>query len=56
MRRLAWVALGLVLLATPWVGRAQASQTKAVEDEAAKNAQKARAALDAMVQALGGEA
>jgi hypothetical protein len=56
MRRIGWVALGLVLLAAPRAGRAQASQTQAVEDEAAKNAQKARAALDAMVQALGGEA
>ncbi len=33
----------------------QASTTQTVEDEAAKNAKKARAALDAMVQALGGE-
>jgi hypothetical protein len=56
MRRFGWVALGAVLLFTPAVIRAQANQTQAAEDEAARNAKQARAALDAMVQALGGPA
>jgi hypothetical protein len=56
MRRFGLVALGAVLLITPAVLRAQASQTQTVEDDAAKNARQAHAALDAMVQALGGPA
>ena len=55
-------ALGLAaaLLAWPLALRSQnaspAVATHAVEDEGAKNARQARAVLDAMVQALGGEA
>lgn len=56
MRRFGLVALGAVLLFTPAAQRAQDAQTKAVQDDAAKNAQKARAALDAMIKALGGPA
>jgi hypothetical protein len=44
-------ALVALLLAAP-----QTTHTQAVEDDAAKNAQKARVALNAMVQALGGQA
>jgi hypothetical protein len=45
------IALGLALLGTP-----VAAHVQAPEDIAAKNAQQARAALDRMVQALGGPA
>jgi hypothetical protein len=51
MRRVFPVALALVLLATPLVPR-----TQTADDAGAKNARQARAILDAMVQALGGEA
>ena len=51
MRAILPVALALLMLATPLT-----TQTKASDDAGAKNAQKARAALDAMVQALGGQA
>src|ERR1039458_2692497 len=51
MRRVSWVALALIMLAAPLTTR-----PKATEDAGQKNAKKARAALDAMVQALGGQA
>jgi hypothetical protein len=44
-------ALAAILLAAP-----QFTHTQTVDDDAAKNAQKARAALNSMVQALGGQA
>ena len=44
-------ALVVLLLAAP-----QTTRTQTVDDAAAQNAQKARAALNAMVQALGGQA
>jgi hypothetical protein len=56
MRRFGLAALGTILLITPALGRAQAAQTQTLEDDAAQNAKQARAALDAMVQALGGQA
>ncbi|HEY3706448.1 MAG TPA: hypothetical protein VGL22_15400 [Terracidiphilus sp.] len=56
MRRFVLVALGATLLFTPVALRGQDAQTKAVQDDAAKNAQQARAKLDAMLQALGGDA
>lgn len=56
MRRFGLVALGTILLLIPAAARSQASQTQTAEDDAAKNAQEARAALNAMVQALGGPA
>jgi hypothetical protein len=52
MRRILAVALAIVVLVAPPVTRAQ----KPEEDAGAKNAQQARAALDAMVKALGGDA
>jgi hypothetical protein len=51
MRRFLPVALAALMLALPL-----AAQTQADEDAGAKNARQARAALDAMVQALGGQA
>ena len=51
MRRLMAVGLALALLAFPL-----ATQTQSSDDIGAKNAKQARAVLDAMVQALGGEA
>jgi hypothetical protein len=45
------VALAALILAAP-----QITRTQTVDDDAAKNAQKARAALNAMVQAMGGQA
>ena len=45
------VAVALLLLILPPASRAQAG-----DDDAAKNAQKAHVALDAMVKALGGQA
>src|ERR1035441_8436115 len=45
------VAVALLILAWP-----SAPQTQTGDDDAAKNAQQARKALDAMVQALGGQA
>jgi hypothetical protein len=56
MRRFGLVALGAVLLFAPVAMHAQDAQTKAVEDDAARNARQARAALDAMIQAMGGQA
>src|SRR5580698_4549769 len=50
MRRLLPAALAVLILAAPAATRTQ------TDDAAAKNAQQARAALDAMVQALGGQA
>jgi hypothetical protein len=49
--RLLAVAAAVLMLAWP-----HAIRTQAGDDDAAKNAQKAHAALDAMVQALGGQA
>src|ERR1035437_2520723 len=51
MRKVYWVALALIMLAAPLATRPQVT-----EDAGQKNAKQARAALDAMVQALGGEA
>src|ERR1039458_2664443 len=51
MRKLLPVALALMLLAGP-----HATQTQTTADAGQKNAQQARASLDAMVQALGGTA
>ncbi len=45
------VALAALILAAP-----QITRTQTVDDDAAKNAQKARTALNAMVQAMGGQA
>jgi hypothetical protein len=56
MRRLSLVASGILLLITPVAICTQSGQTQAVDDAAAQNAKKARAALDAMVQAMGGDA
>ncbi len=51
MRKALQVALAAVVLAAPLT-----TPTQTTDDIAAKNAQKARATLDAMVQALGGDA
>ncbi len=51
MRKFLPAALALMLLAAP-----HATWTQATADAGQKNAQQARAALDAMVQALGGQA
>lgn len=51
MRRVRAMALIALMLVTPLAAR-----TQTAEDAAAKNARQARAALDAMVQALGGDA
>jgi hypothetical protein len=51
MRGILPVALAVLMLATPLT-----TQMKASDDPGAKNAQKARTALDAMVQAMGGQA
>src|ERR1700678_1695635 len=51
MRKVLTVGLAIALLAWPCGMRAQTA-----EDEAAKNAKQARTVLDAMVQALGGQA
>jgi hypothetical protein len=56
MRCFGLVALGAVLLFIPAAPHAQDAQTKAVEGDAARNAQQARAALEAMIQAMGGQA
>lgn len=60
MHRLPIVGLALALVAGPVSLCAQnvtpSPSTQQVEDEAAKNARQARTALDAMVQALGGDA
>lgn len=51
MRRVLALAVAAVVLALP-----QATRPQTADNDAAKNAQKARAALDAMVQAMGGQA
>jgi hypothetical protein len=51
MRRVFPLALGFMMLATPLIARSQPA-----EDADQKNVKQARTALDAMVQALGGEA
>jgi hypothetical protein len=51
MRRVTLLAVALLMLAVP-----RTIHTQSTDDEAAKNAAKARAALDAMVQAMGGQA
>lgn len=56
MRRTLIVALGMILLLPPCCIPAQNTATQHAEDEATKNAKQARAALDAMVHALGGQA
>jgi hypothetical protein len=55
MRRVLTVGLAMALIAWPHATRSQTS-TPAPDDEGAKNAKQARAVLDAMVQALGGQA
>ena len=59
MRRVFAVGLAMAVLGWPQLSRAQAavpSATQATDDAGAKNAKQARAVLDAMVQALGGQA
>jgi hypothetical protein len=60
MRRVFTLALAVLMLASPLTTQTQSppqsSPPSPPDDAAAKNAQKARAALDAMVQALGGPA
>ena len=57
MRRVFTLALAVLMLAWPLATQTQSPpQSQPADDDAAKNAQKARAALDAMVQALGGAA
>lgn len=57
MRRIGRFALGATLLLAPIAVSTQTGPAQAaVDSEAAKNAKQARAALDAMVQALGGPA
>ena len=56
MRRLLPIAFAALTLGAPFAVQTQTTQTQTVEDEAAKNAKQARTALDAMVQALGGQA
>ncbi len=51
MRRVLPILVAIAMLAAPLTPRAQSTN-----DEALKNSQQARAALDAMVQALGGQA
>ena len=51
MRRVLQVALALMMVAAPLTGAAQTA-----EDAGTKNARQARAAIDAMVKALGGDA
>jgi hypothetical protein len=55
MRGILLIALAVLMLAAPTATRPQASSVTG-DDAGAKNAQQARAALDAMVQALGGQA
>jgi len=55
MRRVLAMGLAAALLMDPHGTQAQTS-TQAAEDEGAKNAKQARAALDQMVEALGGQA
>ena len=55
MRRVLPVALAIAMLAAPLTLRTQTAPA-AAEDAGQKNAKQARAALDAMVQALGGQA
>lgn len=56
MRKWCSVVLGCSMFLMPIAVQAQEAQTQQANDEAAKNAQKARAVLDAMVKALGGDA
>ncbi len=59
MRRIALLALSFALLAPAFFLRAQQSAQNPArnpDDEAAKNAKQARAVLDKMVEALGGQA
>ena len=51
MRRVLSIALATVIVVMP-----MAARTQSADDAGAKNAQQARAALDKMVQALGGQA
>jgi len=51
MRKILLVVLAVLVLAAPGTGR-----TQTADDASVKNAKQARAALDAMVQALGGQA
>ena len=55
MRRVFAVGLAVLMLAWPVRTPSQAP-AQTTEDEGAKNARQARAVLDAMVQALGGDA
>lgn len=56
MRRLLAVALSTAILACCTIASAQNTPTQKADDDAAKNARQAHAILDAMVQALGGQA
>ena len=55
MRRVLPLALAIAMLAAPLAVKAQTAAST-VDDAAQKNARQARAALDAMIQALGGQA
>lgn len=55
MRRFQMLALAAVLTCSTLPAWGQANATQQAEDEAAKNAKQARAVLDKMVQALGGQ-
>ena len=56
-RRILAVVAGLAVAAWPAAALAQAqTTTQLANDEAAKNAHQAREALDAMLQAMGGQA
>lgn len=55
MRRFVLAALGAALLSIPAAPRAQDAQTRAVQNDAAKNADQARVKLEAMIQAMGGQ-
>ncbi len=54
--RIFTVALGALLLCLPIAGPSQTPQPQNSTDDAEKNAAQARAALDAMVKAMGGDA
>jgi hypothetical protein len=56
MRKWLPLALAGLMASIPGAGRTQTPQVPSVEDDGVKNAQQARTVLNAMVQALGGQA